>query len=40
VQVYGGALVWAGYLAVEPYVRRWWPTTLVAWRRALDGRFS
>lgn len=37
-QVYAGALLWAGYLAVEPYVRRWWPTTLVAWSRLLDGR--
>jgi hypothetical protein len=37
-QVYGGVLLWAGYLAVEPYVRRWWPTTLVAWSRVLDGR--
>jgi serine/threonine-protein kinase len=32
-------VLWAGYLAVEPYVRRWWPNTLVAWSRLLDGRF-
>lgn len=39
LQVSGALLLWAGYLAIEPYVRRWWPTTLVAWSRALDGRF-
>jgi serine/threonine-protein kinase len=38
-QVSRALFLWAGYLAIEPYVRRWWPTTLVAWSRALDGRF-
>ena len=32
------ALVWVFYVAVEPYVRRLWPGTLVAWSRALEGR--
>ena len=27
------------YLAIEPYVRRLWPNTLVAWSRALEGRW-
>ena len=39
LQVSSALLLCAGYLAIEPYVRRWWPTTLVAWSRALDGRF-
>jgi serine/threonine-protein kinase len=39
LQVSSALLLWAGYLAIEPYVRRWWPTTLVAWSRVLDGRF-
>jgi len=39
IELYIGALVWLFYLAVEPYVRRLWPGTLVAWSRALEGRF-
>jgi serine/threonine-protein kinase len=31
--------IWLAYVAIEPYVRRWWPHTLVAWGRVLDGRF-
>jgi serine/threonine protein kinase len=39
----GWALVWAAftwltYLGLEPYARRWWPTTLASWTRALEGR--
>ena len=39
----GSALLWAGfswliYMSVEPYVRRWWPTTLVGWTRLISGR--
>lgn len=33
-----GALVWVGYLAVEPTVRRHWPQTLVSWTRLVSGR--
>jgi hypothetical protein len=38
------ALVGAGttgvfYLALEPHVRRRWPTVLVAWSRVLSGRW-
>jgi serine/threonine-protein kinase len=39
VQLFYSALVWIFYLAIEPYVRRFWPETLVAWGRVLDGRF-
>lgn len=34
-----GGLVWVLYLAVEPWVRRRWPQTLVTWSRVLAGRF-
>jgi hypothetical protein len=30
---------WLLYIALEPYVRRRWPTTLVSWSRLLAGRF-
>ncbi len=32
-------LVWLLYLAIEPYVRRHWPDTLVSWTRLLAGRW-
>ena len=32
-------MIWIFYLAIEPYVRRFWPETLVAWSRVLEGRF-
>jgi serine/threonine-protein kinase len=38
LQVYWGLIVWLFYVALEPYVRRLWPNTLIAWTRALDGR--
>jgi Protein kinase domain len=40
--VWGIALscfVWVLYVALEPYVRRRWPTTLVSWSRLLAGGF-
>jgi hypothetical protein len=33
------ALFWVLYIALEPYVRRRWPTTLVSWSRLLAGGF-
>jgi hypothetical protein len=33
-------LVWLFYLALEPYVRRLRPTTLVSWARLLNGGFG
>jgi serine/threonine-protein kinase len=35
-----GLLTWLAYLAVEPYMRRYWPETLVSWNRLLAGRFT
>jgi serine/threonine-protein kinase len=32
-------LVWLAYMALEPYVRRLWPESLVSWTRVLLGRF-
>ena len=32
-------LVWALYLAVEPYVRRHWPQTIISWSRLSGGRW-
>ncbi len=34
-----GAMTWITYLALEPAVRRQWPTMLVGWVRMLDGRW-
>jgi serine/threonine-protein kinase len=34
----GGAL-WVLYLALEPYVRRFWPATLISWSRLVAGKF-
>lgn len=31
--------VWVLYIALEPYVRRRWPVTLVSWSRVLAGGF-
>ena len=35
-----GVVIWTVYLALEPFVRRFWPTTLVSWTRVLSGRFA
>ena len=32
--------VWVLYLALEPYVRRRWPTSLITWSRVLAGKFT
>ena len=31
--------VWMVYVAVEPYVRRYWPGVLIGWSRLLAGRW-
>jgi serine/threonine-protein kinase len=35
---YSGA-VWTLYMAVEPWVRRQWPKTIISWTRLLSGSF-
>lgn len=37
--LYQAAQVWVFYLALEPWVRRLWPQTLITWSRLLRGRF-
>ena len=32
------ALIWVLYVALEPFVRRHWPRTLISWTRILSGR--
>ncbi|MEO1370044.1 MAG: hypothetical protein AAFX50_22915, partial [Acidobacteriota bacterium] len=34
------SVVWLFYLALEPYARRLWPHTLIAWTRLLAGRVT
>jgi serine/threonine-protein kinase len=34
-----GGLFWIYYVALEPYVRRRWPQSLIAWSRLLGGGF-
>ena len=36
---FAGGQLWVFYMAVEPYARRRWPETLIAWSRLLAGRF-
>ncbi len=38
--LFGGAFVWVLYLALEPPIRRRWPTTLITWNRLLTGRLT
>jgi len=33
-----GGMAWVGYLALEPWVRRQWPHSMVSWTRLLGGR--
>jgi predicted Ser/Thr protein kinase len=32
-----GAQLWIAYIALEPFVRRRWPKTIITWTRALGG---
>jgi hypothetical protein len=33
------SVIWFLYLALEPYVRRAWPETLISWTRLMSGRY-
>jgi hypothetical protein len=33
-----GAAVWVAYMALEPFLRRHWPSTIISWTRLLAGR--
>ena len=32
-------ITWLLYVALEPFVRRYWPDSIISWTRLLDGRF-
>ena len=36
--LFNAGAVWMVYLAIEPYVRRRWPQTIVSWSRCLAGK--
>jgi hypothetical protein len=38
VALYVATTVWLFYIALEPYVRRFWPQLLIGWTRAISGR--
>ncbi len=33
-----GLMIYTFYLAIEPYIRRYWPRTLVSWSRVMTGQ--
>jgi hypothetical protein len=33
-------VTWLVYTALEPFVRRYWPTTIISWTRLLSGQFK
>jgi serine/threonine-protein kinase len=35
--LFNAALLWTQYMALEPYVRRRWPQSLISWTRVLTG---
>ena len=37
--LFWAGLVWMLYLALEPYVRRYWPQAIISWTRVLSGRW-
>jgi serine/threonine-protein kinase len=39
IALFVSALLWIVYLALEPYVRKRWPSSLISWSRLLAGRF-
>jgi serine/threonine-protein kinase len=38
--LWGAGLLWVLYLAVEPYVRRLWPATIVSWSRLMARQWK
>jgi serine/threonine-protein kinase len=38
INLLAAALIWVLYVALEPYVRRRWPQTIISWTRVLNGR--
>jgi hypothetical protein len=40
VSLFFAMMTWMLYVALEPYVRRYWPDTLISWSRMLAGKFK
>ncbi len=38
INLLAAALIWVLYVALEPYVRRRWPQTIISWTRVLNGK--
>ena len=38
ISLYNAAAVWLFYIALEPYIRRFWPQLLIGWTRLIAGR--
>ena len=38
-QLVNAGILWIAYVALEPYVRRYYPEILISWTRMLGGRF-
>jgi serine/threonine-protein kinase len=36
--LFNAAMVWTVYLALEPYVRRHWPHSIISWSRLINGQ--
>jgi serine/threonine-protein kinase len=37
--LFNSAVMWMLYMALEPYVRRYWPKTVISWSRLLAGNW-
>jgi hypothetical protein len=38
-QLFRSGIAWLAYLGIEPWIRRYWPTSLISWTRVLAGSF-
>ncbi len=38
--LYQAVVIWLVYVAAEPYIRRFWPDTLISWTRLMAGRWK
>jgi serine/threonine-protein kinase len=38
--LFNAALIWTVYLALEPYVRRHWPHSIISWSRLINGQVT
>jgi serine/threonine-protein kinase len=36
--LFNAAVIWMVYLALEPYVRRHWPHSIISWSRLIEGK--